>query len=258
MMELFFMSGFIYIWYDRKHKRYYVGSHWGSPDDGYICSSNWMRDAYHRRPEDFKRRVISHVITNRKKLFEEEQRYLQMIKVEEIGKRYYNLIRRTDHHWLNNPDSAKSVAEKISKTLTGRKLSEETKTKLSNINKGRTLSEDHKSKIGDAHRGKSISAEQRQVLSEINMGKKQSDTVRKKMSDAHKARYENGTPQTEESKKKMSDYARNRTEEHRQKISENNKRLIAEGRIGMKGRKHSPETIKKMSDARKAHYASIK
>ena len=33
--------GFVYIWYDRKHHRYYIGCHWGTIDDGYICSSNW-------------------------------------------------------------------------------------------------------------------------------------------------------------------------------------------------------------------------
>jgi hypothetical protein len=49
-----------------------------------------------------------------------------------------------------------------------------------------------------------------------------------------------------EFKAKMSKAARNRSEETRRKISENNKRLMAEGKIGMKGRKHSPETLEKM------------
>ena len=40
--------GFVYIWYDKKRKMYYIGSHWGTDDDGYICSSNRMRDAYRR------------------------------------------------------------------------------------------------------------------------------------------------------------------------------------------------------------------
>ena len=44
--------GFVYIWRDRKHNRYYVGSHWGHTGDGYICSSSWMKQAYKRRPDD--------------------------------------------------------------------------------------------------------------------------------------------------------------------------------------------------------------
>lgn len=39
------MQGFVYIWYDRKRKLYYIGSHKGNINDGYICSSNRMRNA---------------------------------------------------------------------------------------------------------------------------------------------------------------------------------------------------------------------
>jgi len=93
--------GFVYLWFDRKHKRYYVGSHWGTEDDGYVCSSKWMRTSYKKRPQDFKRRILSRVYTNREDLINEEQRWLNMIKPSEIagrnghGKpstsRYYNL-----------------------------------------------------------------------------------------------------------------------------------------------------------------------
>jgi len=123
------MSGFVYIWFDRKHKRYYIGSHWGSPDDGYICSSSWMKQAYKHRRYDFKRRIIQTVTTNRKDLFEAEERWLRMIKPEEIKNRYYNLHLKTKHHWLNDPQKSLSVAKKISKSLTGKKQTEETKKK---------------------------------------------------------------------------------------------------------------------------------
>ena len=66
--------GFVYIWYDAKHHRYYVGCHWGNENDGYICSSNWMREAYRDRPEDFKRRILTKNIESRPALYEEEQR----------------------------------------------------------------------------------------------------------------------------------------------------------------------------------------
>lgn len=82
--------GFVYIWFDRKHKRYYLGSHWGFENDGYICSSNWMRDSYKRRPEDFKRRILAIIKTNREDLYEKEFTFLKLIKDEELGKRYYN------------------------------------------------------------------------------------------------------------------------------------------------------------------------
>jgi hypothetical protein len=87
-------SGFVYIWFDRKHKKFYVGSHWGYPEDRYICSSNWMRNAYKRRPEDFKRRILETVVTTRADLYEREFQWLSQIKEEELGKKYYNLHNR--------------------------------------------------------------------------------------------------------------------------------------------------------------------
>lgn len=84
-------SGFVYIWRDRKHNRYYVGSHWGYSTDKYICSSVWMRNAYNRRPEDFKRRILETVSTCRQDLYNREYAWLSLIKKNEIGDRYYNI-----------------------------------------------------------------------------------------------------------------------------------------------------------------------
>jgi hypothetical protein len=92
--------GFVYIWRDRKHKRFYIGSHWGTETDGYICSSRWMRKAYRRRPDDFKRRVVSRIYSDRVTLFLEEERWIGMIQKEEIGKRYYNLKFGSQNHWV--------------------------------------------------------------------------------------------------------------------------------------------------------------
>lgn len=109
-------SGFIYIWYDHKRKMFYIGSHWGVPDDGYICSSKWMRDAYRYRTQDFKRRILKTITTTRKDLFLEEERWLQMIKPLEVGKRYYNLHLTCSHHWNSDPSQALSVSQKLSKS----------------------------------------------------------------------------------------------------------------------------------------------
>lgn len=107
--------GFVYIWYDRKRKRYYIGCHWGTEDDGYICSSRHMRNAYKRRPEDFKRRIIKRLYTNRKDLFLEEYRWLSLIPKEQLGKSYYNLATHPpDHHWSGYEQKYKSVQQQVS------------------------------------------------------------------------------------------------------------------------------------------------
>jgi hypothetical protein len=105
--------GFVYIWYDGKRKMYYIGSHWGTENDGYICSSNRMRDAYRRRPKDFKRRILK-VVSDRTKLLETEYEYLSMIEENELGKKYYNLTNHKNGHWSSYPEKVKTLSEKIS------------------------------------------------------------------------------------------------------------------------------------------------
>ena len=111
--------GFIYIWRDRKLDRLYVGAHWGTEDDSYICSSARMKIQYKKRPQDFKRRIIKKINTNRKEMFIEEQRWLDMIKPEELGVRYYNKC--TDwEHWSSDEHKTKAIRQvnsNISKSL---------------------------------------------------------------------------------------------------------------------------------------------
>ena len=108
--------GFVYIWFDRKHKRYYVGMHWGLEDDGYICSSTWMNQAYKLRPEDFKRRILSRVYTNKFDLLTKEHQWLSLMKESELkGSRYYNMTKHLNGHWTTQTeDKLDNVKQRIS------------------------------------------------------------------------------------------------------------------------------------------------
>ena len=106
--------GFVYIWFDRKYKRYYIGCRWGREDDGYICSSTRMKNSYKRRPIDFKRRTLTKVFTNKKDLLQEEYKWLKMIKSDELGKKYYNLQNYHFNHWFSDEYKAKEIKTKIS------------------------------------------------------------------------------------------------------------------------------------------------
>lgn len=87
--------GFVYIWRDRKHKMFYIGSHMGLISDKYICSSQRMIRAYRKRPEDFTRKILYYLMNgDRVDLLKEEERWLSFIKTEELGKKYYNLKNR--------------------------------------------------------------------------------------------------------------------------------------------------------------------
>lgn len=106
--------GFVYIWFDRKHKRYYIGCRWGREDDGYICSSPWMKQGYRHRPNDFKRRILSRIYSNKKDLLEEEYRWLSKIGDHELGKRYYNLHNHHFGHWSTDESKRMTTGQKIS------------------------------------------------------------------------------------------------------------------------------------------------
>ena len=106
--------GFVYIWRDRKHNRYYIGSHWGAEDDGYVCSSAWLMQAYKKRPQDFKRKIIKRIYSTRMDLLNEEFKWLSLIKEHEIKIRYYNLNIKSTGHWTAYPENVKTIQEKIS------------------------------------------------------------------------------------------------------------------------------------------------
>lgn len=128
-------SGFVYIWFDRKHKRYYIGCHRGTEDDGYVCSSAWMMQAYKLRPQDFKRRILVRNIDTRKKMFLEEQRFFSMIKQEELRIRYYNLNIKSNSIWSTYDENVKTISEKISiKTKEAMARPEVRQKYLANIN----------------------------------------------------------------------------------------------------------------------------
>lgn len=194
--------GIVYIWRDKKYKRFYIGCHWGFDEDGYICSSVWMKSAYKRRPEDFKKRILKKIHTNKKDLFEAESYFLNKIKKEEFGKKYYNL-KNNIRHWSSNIDEYNSTREKISqsqKNKPGRKWSEESKKKLSNTLTGRKLLEETKNKLSVINKGKSFfagkkhSEESKLKISIANsdkkcfLGKKHSDETKIKMSESAKTR----------------------------------------------------------------------
>lgn len=135
--------GFVYIWFDRKHKRFYVGSHWGSEDDGYICSSNWMRDAYRKRPIDFRRRILSRVYSSRADLLNKEFEWLNLISESELGVRYYNRTKYMNGHWFTEEHRRSTMSQRISENTKAAMNREDVRKKyLKGLKKRDTKSSD--------------------------------------------------------------------------------------------------------------------
>lgn len=156
--------GFVYLWRDKKHKRFYVGCHWGSVNDGYICSSRWMMKSYKRRPQDFKRRILKTNIVDRKDLLNEEYEFLKRIKDDELGKKYYNMSNKKFEHWSTNEQTKMTVGQKISAKRKGKCSGE------NNNFYGRTHNEETKIKIKEKRAKQTFSEETRKKLSAANKG----------------------------------------------------------------------------------------
>lgn len=182
-------EGFVYIWYDKKHERYYIGCHWGTLDDGYICSSTWMKQGYNHRPTDFKRKILKRNIL-KEQLHEEEYKWLRLIKAHELGTKYYNLHNHNFGHWSTCENKHLTVREKLSEA--SKKLHQDPAYKQKYM-EGRKKMPAHTpeqiAKIAEANRGKKRSEETRRKISESNKGKIMgplSDEHRKKVSEALK------------------------------------------------------------------------
>lgn len=81
----------MYLWKDTKRNKFYIGSHLGSPADGYAGSNNRFICAFKSRPETFKRRILEHHTSiSSKELLSREQEWLQLIEKEELTVKYYN------------------------------------------------------------------------------------------------------------------------------------------------------------------------
>ena len=172
--------GFVYIWMDCKHKRFYIGCRWGKEDDGYICSSTWMKQSFKRRPWDFKRRILSTGISNKPHLLQEEFRWLSMIKNEELGKKYYNLHNHHFNHWMISEDSSKNVKEKISTTkqkFWSSPESEAAREKLRLLNKSRGTKPPSRKGVPGWNKGLTKETDQRIMNNSKAISKPKANTI---------------------------------------------------------------------------------
>lgn len=53
------MKGFVYIWRHLPTEQYYIGSHQGHTQDGYISSSDLINQSIQADPEDWTREILA-------------------------------------------------------------------------------------------------------------------------------------------------------------------------------------------------------
>lgn len=232
-------EGFIYIWYDKARKMYYIGCHWGTEYDGYICSSDRMRKAFRNRPEDFSRRIIRRNIPSRDLLLQEEHKWLSLIKPEELGRKYYNHSQRQFGHWATDPSRLEVVGKRISEINKGRKHNLSLEEKAA---RGRLISESKKQKREEKKSlGLPIYNKSDSWVPQ-NVGRIQSEEEKNKRKESMRKAREEGRWKgnkgktivwSEDRKKKHAEVMSSAQHDHKkysQKYSDANKKAWAEGK----------------------------
>jgi len=177
-------NAFVYCWTDHKTGKLYVGSHKGTIDDGYICSSKYLMEEYDERPEDFTRQIIAEgEIEDIRKL---EMKILSSVDARK-NKNFYNMHNGTGYHyrWKHTEESRKNIGEHNKRRL----IKEETREKLRNnaIEQHKNMNIEGKN---NPNYGNKWTEEQKLRLSKKlkgnGVGIKKSEETKKRMSDARK------------------------------------------------------------------------
>jgi len=162
------MEAFVYCWTDKTINKLYVGSHKGSTDDGYICSSKYMMKEYKKRPNDFSRQIIAE--GNLKDIRKLEAKILQFSNA------------RLDEQFYNKHDNDGFYFDGWKKG----EMTAEHREKLAAAKRGKKLSETHRKNILNNRVGKKNSDKHKAALIASRIGSKHSEESKKKMSEKRK------------------------------------------------------------------------
>lgn len=170
------MEAFVYIWEDTKYGMKYIGAHKGTPDDGYVASSNSFMEIYEARPQDFKRVIVANCDTWKDAVHQETM----LCKKLNVAKdpMFYNM-HNGDGKFFNNGIVTEETKAKISQTKRNRPWTEAQKLGAKKAGKTRTLkgngwsnrsrefSELHKKRLSESHKGYKPTSETLKRMSEV-------------------------------------------------------------------------------------------
>lgn len=115
-----------------------------------------------------------------------EESFCFLIVEEVVGEYDKTLLENCEDHWIDHYNSieagfnmmtarhnipSQEIKDKISKTLTGKKLSKAHRTAISDGHKGNTLSSETRSKISESKKGTKFSEEHKKKLSAWQKGR---------------------------------------------------------------------------------------
>ena len=140
--------GFVYLWYDTKNKKYIIGSHHGSTEDGYTTSTggDHVKNIFLKRPETMKRKILAYNSIDDKTITKLlEQKILDKRPHIDKNDRYYNRNNNATGG-CGNGGASKGIKrgpqtqahkEARAKKLRGKKCLPETRLKIKQSNMGK-------------------------------------------------------------------------------------------------------------------------
>ncbi|MAF25581.1 hypothetical protein CL634_08435 [bacterium] len=165
--------GFVYRWTNSINGNWYIGSHEGTTDDGYVASGMLLIRAINKHEiKNFHRDIMY-----RGDDFREQEGIILTILDAANDPKSYNL-KNTAFGGLTTRFSP----------MLGKKHTAETKRKMSLASKGKKKSLEHRKNIGRRHKGKIVSEETRSKLRACNIGKTHTEETKRKISETLRLR----------------------------------------------------------------------
>lgn len=182
-------EAFVYKWTNIENGMMYIGSHKGTIDDGYISSSKYLLEDYHKQSSNFIREIVAYGTVDDMRLLESS--LLQEVDAAK-NYSYYNKHNQTGKFICNG--HSEETKEKMKKRVPWNKgkkgiYTEETLSKMQNAkidykpwNVGVSPSEETKKKLSEYKADKHhLFGKKRPELSEKMKGKKHSEETKEKM-----------------------------------------------------------------------------
>jgi len=169
-------TGFVYVWFHKDTGRYYIGSHRGSPDDGYIGSGKHFRLAIKKYGIDAFTRTIDYIGPDYRREEGELIKFFDALNCPLS----FNLSHIDSHYTAHSTETKAKLREARAKQV----ITPEQREKIAHGNRGKTISEEQRRQISDAHTGRVHTAQARKNMSEGRKGMK--------LSEAHKLKITEG------------------------------------------------------------------
>lgn len=148
--------GFVYVWLHLDSGHYYIGSHRGTPDDGYIGSGKHFKLAVKRYGIEAFHRTIDYVGPDYRKEESDLIRFFDAVNCPLS----YNLAHIDANYTAHSAETRAKISAKRALQV----MSADSIKRAADKNRGKVISEKQRQQISDAHKGRVHTEQARQNM----------------------------------------------------------------------------------------------